>query len=261
MRRLVLQLTEGRVADRHPLNEEASRIERLRRWARFEEAEQRRDHAALEEAHRLYWSGPDGAAWHEAHGYRFHTWFLEQHGPLMDAVEALLRDEPRFDRLVELGTGDARALAHLAARLPALRALIGVDLSQATIEANQARHWNTRLGFVCEDLVEYLEREAAPGTVYLTNGGVFEYVARHRVERLLRAIAARPPAALALVEPLDEDMDPDVDGRSRVIGFEHTFAHPYPALLRRHGFRIVHRRQLRVEPWRVLEAVAVTRRR
>jgi len=254
VRRLVLTFTDHLVLDRHPLDDDLGRVQRLRRWARLGEAAWRGDHDALEAEHHRYWTGAGDEVWHARHEHRLDSWFVQEHGPFVDAIHALLADRPEIVRLVELGTGSGRVLEHLGRLLRDLDMLVGVDVAAGQMERNRARYPSDRLRFVCSDLVEYAESQAAPGTVYFTNGGVLEYVTQDRLHRLLEAVGEQRTSALALIEPIVEGMDGN--RRSRVYGFERSFAHNYPALLEEHGFRIRHQREIEVGEWRFLEVVA-----
>ncbi len=254
VRRAVIALTDGLVSDGHPLDDDLTPPQRLRRWARLEEAERRHDESTLEATHRRFWRGPGGATWHARHQDGFDAGVVRTHASLIASLQELAREGRGLVRLVELGTGRGRALTHLRRLLPGLEEFVGVDLAEATLLENRERL--PGITFVGGDLVEYVETESRPGTIYLTSGGVLEYVSRARVLRLFQAVARRPPTVLALIEPLDREMDPDTVGPSCIFGEERSFSHRYPVLLRRHGFRIVHRRQLTVDRWRFIEIVA-----
>src|SRR5262245_5419158 len=246
----------GRI--RHPLERGSSRLQRLWRWLAWSRAARRGDHRFLHERHARFWSTGDAANWHARTASRFERWFLVEHQEFIEAVVRVVDADPRLVHFYEIGTGNGRVLEYFAGRLPSVREFAGVDLNQAQIDRNRAACSDDRIRFECADAASFVAQLATPGSLFLTNAGVFEYFAPEVLVDLIGQVAARlAPSALAVIEPLAPDMDLETERDSRPFGFERSFSHNYPHLFEAAGFETVHRREKRVGQHRLLEVVAV----
>jgi SAM-dependent methyltransferase len=201
------------------------------------------DRLAIQQVH--FWSRRDlGELFYDRTRARLQRQlFSGRHRPALDAMERELAAGD-FHTLVEIGCGTGDLLAYLETRLHDVRRCIGLDLNGVQIARNRSRFAERpRLEFLAEDVSEWITRNARPGTAYFSYGGVFEYFTQDKFQSLLSAIAARPPAFLALVEPVGMDHDMDADAASRPYGREMSHSHAYPALLEAAGFEIAWRQE------------------
>jgi SAM-dependent methyltransferase len=203
----------------------------------------RRDPQDVARAHRAYWTSEEVVAHHVTLAERFSSAFLGKHFPMVEALETLL-DGGRYHTLCEIGCGSGLVLDYFAKRWPALRALIGLDLSNEQTALNKRSYADARLRFVAADASAWIPEEAEAGTVFVTYDGVLQYFTEAALDSLLRALAGRGPIGFAIIEPIASDYDLDNEERSRLFGGEMSFSHNYPLMFARAGFRTRWRREL-----------------
>lgn len=227
--------------------------------SRLRRAAGRSDAAAMEQALQSYWRSGANESFYTAFVARFDGWFLGPHYPLIDALAEAVAANPNFDRLVEVGCGDGRALAHLAGRLPRLRELVGLDLNWSIIEQNRHVHGDRpRLRFVQADAGQWLADETRDGTILFSYGGVLEYVSQPGVAAIFARLARHRDTAVALVEPVDPRHDLASETASHSHGIERSFSHNYRALLVSAGFSIRVAEELTVDGFRWMMILAVS---
>jgi SAM-dependent methyltransferase len=194
--------------------------------------------AEVQAALAAVWRGPFGNRFHVSNNEARLQLTMEEHGAAIAELRALLSDG-RYGRLVEIGCGDALVLEHVMKTAPEAVRAVGLDLNGVALDRARARLGSgSRADFVQADGAAWLAANAQPGTVLFTNGGVFEYVAPETLAAMLADLAAAPPAAVVMIEPLDPAHDLGTMPASRIFGRENSFSHNYPALLARAGFRI-----------------------
>ncbi len=191
-----------------------------------------------------YWE-KHGTDFHDQWHDRFERLFLAQDSVVIDALEGIIApsdDDHRFQTLYEIGCGGGEVLNHLSDRLPSLRRLVGIDLSQEQIQRNRARfEKKTPLSFHAADAARWIPDHAAPGGVFLTNGGVLEYFLKEEIQGILAHISQHlRPAAVVIIETIGVDHHLDAEVDSYVYGREMAFSHNYPHLMREQGFEIRH---------------------
>lgn len=230
---------------------QALKLKRAIVKTRLRRAERRNDTAAMEQALQSYWRSGANESFYTAFVARFDSWFLGPHYPLVEALAGVVAANPNFDRLVEVGCGDGRALAHLAERLPRLRELVGLDLNARIIEQNVRVHGDRpRLRFVQADARRWLAEETHDGTILFSYGGVLEYVSEPEVAAIFARLGRHRDTAVALVEPLDARHDLTSDTASHNHGIERSFSHNHRALLMSAGFTIRFAEELTVDGFR-----------
>jgi hypothetical protein len=254
--------------DEKPFDPGWSAAGKLIRNAHLADAVQRGDHGKLRRYFTDYWSSATSVEFYEGFAHRFEDLFLRHHALIADRIaEALpaLGDVPV--RLVEVGSGDGRVLEWFAEKLPGLASLHGVDLNDREIRKCRERHRDSpRLSFHTGDLLDWLRAHPAPGTVLVTNGGVFEYLLEEELRGLfteLRALCS--PCLIAVTESVGDDHDFDRETSSIPYGHEFAFSHNYPAILREAGFTLTWQRDRPTRPgeenhpvrWHQLVATAV----
>jgi hypothetical protein len=209
--------------------------------------------------HQGMWRDDSVTAYHAAVEDRFTRWYLPHQAVVVDALMSDLAATPgRFPTLCEIGTGSGVLLDHLVDRLRPLGVtdFIGLDLSPQQVHLNQQRF--PRCRFVAGDATAWIPQHAAPGWIFLCCGGVLEYFPRTTLAALLRhSVQSLAPVRWVVAEPIASDHDQDGDP-SKVFGFESTWSHPYPTVLRQAGLRIIYRQEVHFDSMRWQLAVAGT---
>lgn len=224
----------------------SSRAGRMILRAQARRAARDGDWAVLASRLAAFWRSAEGDRFYDAYAERGAQWFRGAHAPWAEAVCACASRDA-YQHLVEIGCGDGRVLAHFAARLPRMRRLTGLDLNASIIARNRTRFVDDlRLSFESVDAADWLDTRAESGLFVTAYGGVFEYFPPDQLERLFKCVAAQPPSAIALVEPLADDFDP-ANASSRAGGIESSFSHPYRRMLEAAGFTIRFEQEARTE--------------
>lgn len=204
----------------------------------------KRDHAQLRRLLSAYW-GEYASKFHDDWDDRFERIFLGRDLEVLALLDSWIVEKTDagvpVEHLYEIGCGGGRLLAFLADRYPALSSLNGVDLGSSRIEMNRANYPDPRLQFHVADAVKWIPEHAKPGSILLTNGGVFEYFLEEELRHLFRWVALlREPSAILLIETIGTDHDLATERQSLVYGREMAFSHNYPHLLGEAGFTIRH---------------------
>ncbi len=243
-------------ADRH-----SGRFIKLKRWilyARTTRAKARGDASALQKSLFQFWRADTADPYFERYQDRYDKWFLGPHHEIVDQLAKLTRSGA-YNHLVEVGCGSGRVLAHCAEAMPQMSDFIGVDINPVIIAHDRTAFApNPRLQFLAADASVWLQKNARPGTILLTYGGVMEYFSAETLSAMFCGLAQHHPAAVALVEPVDPDHDLANDPASHVFGQENSFSHNHEKLLQNAGYRTLFRKDLRLggASWVMLVATA-----
>ncbi len=210
--------------------------------------------------HAWLWRGPQALSFHAQAQRRYDEWWLQHHSAIVGPLQHLLEgpaDAPGpYVRVCEIGCGSGLILEDLARRLPSVSQFVGLDLSPEQTASNRQRRVDPRITFEAGDAMRWVPAHGAPGTIYLTVAGVFEYFRPADLAALFASMRRQAPAAVALIEPIPADYDPQAEQGSRPYGFENSLAHNYPALLRDAGFTIGFSRQQNINGHHFLLLVA-----
>lgn len=197
------------------------------------------DHARQRDLFSHYWAQEaDDAAqvWQD----RFEQEFLAHNVIIIDALEEVIQGR-EFDRLYEIGCGHGQVLEYLVDRLSSVEAFIGIDISEEQIRKNQVQYAHPKMDFHAADATKWVVEHARPKSIFLTNGGVFEYFLESELESMFKYIAENlKPAVIGVVETLGSDHDLDTEKSTLIYGRELAFSHNYPHLLQEAGFEVVH---------------------
>lgn len=188
--------------------------------------------------HARFWASADAVRFHAATESRFERAFLGAHRDILGMLDAALAPGD-ISTVCEIGCGNGRVLGHLAARLPQVQRLVGLDLCARQSALNAERYDDPRLDFVAADASAWIPAHAQPGWAYFSYGGVLEYFPQAALAALFAGMALRPPACIALVEPLDLEHDLAQSRDSRPYGAELSFSHNYPHLLAQARFGVL----------------------
>lgn len=214
---------------------------KLVRNAHLVRAVKNRDHSTLRRFFTHYWSSSVSKEFFEGYASRFESLFLGHHSGIASRITAELPQSAAGGiRLVEIGSGDGRVLEWLSRELDGVNEFHGVDLNADEIEKCRVRHAGSkRLFFHHNDVLAWMKRHPSPGTILITNGGVFEYLLDEELRELfgeLRRLCS--PCLVAITESVAVDHDFSAETASLPYGHEFAFSHNYPALLRESGFEI-----------------------
>jgi SAM-dependent methyltransferase len=229
---------------RNVFGEGSDRLGSLVRNGLLGQAFLRRDHSRLRRLLSAYW-GEYASKFHDDWDDRFKRIFLGRDLEVLTLLDAWIAEKADVgapvEHLYEIGCGGGRLLAFLAERYPALSELNGVDLGSSRIEMNNTIYADPRLQFHAADAVKWIPEHAKPGSIFLTNGGVFEYFLEEELRHLFRWVASlKEPCAILLIETIGTDHDLATERQSLVYGREMAFSHNYPHLLGEAGFTIRH---------------------
>ena len=230
----------GREIDAGRNNARAARLKRAIVYARMRRAKAKGDTAAVEDVLAAFWKGASGDRFFSRYAEDRFKMFRENHAGIVDTLAAVLQAHGGFSRLVEIGAGEGAVLAYCAERLPGVSQAIGLDINASVVADATSRHPpGGKLTFINTDARTWLAAHPQPGTVLLSNGGVLEYFSEAAFDGLLQALAAAPPAAIALVEPVAPEHDLATQHGSFTFGLENSFSHNHRHRLERAGFEVV----------------------
>ena len=197
------------------------------------------DHAKQRALFAHYWEqeADDGAhIWQD----RFEHEFLGHNVTIIDALEKVIEGKD-FARLYEIGCGHGQVLEYLTGRLKSIGEFIGIDISDEQIRKNRDSFKQPNITFHAADAVKWILDHAKPNSIFLTNGGVFEYFLQSELEVIFKHIKENlMPAVVGVVETLGSDHNLEKELDSLVYGRELAFSPNYPHLLQKAGFQIIH---------------------
>ena len=226
---------------RTPFLKSSTKLDHLFRNGLYAEAFLAKDHRKLRAFLSHYWENEASdftTDWQD----RFDRMFLQHDVAVVDELEKFIADssDPSvFSQLYEIGCGGGQVLRYIADRLECVELFEGIDLGSEQIAENNRNSDNESISYHTADATEWIPANALPQSIFMTNGGVFEYILREELQTLFSHIGERlKPAAIAIVETVAVDHDLDNEPESFVYGRELAFSHNYPALLRDAGFSI-----------------------
>ena len=223
------------------LGEKRGWLDSVLRSGLIEQALNHSEPTDLEKYHYDFWQGERGHEYHSSTQGRFNNIFLNHYAYLVDEIAALINTEPAYTTLCEIGSGSGQLLEHLAANLPQLNRFVGIDLSEETTAANQAKYDNPKMEFVAAGGREWIEQHGQPHWIYITHAGVLEYFSQENLEFLLSHIGETlTPAMFVAIEPVSVDHDLETELDSKPYGREFAFSHNYPHQFKKAGFQLNH---------------------
>ena len=226
-----------------PFRDDLSPLEKLIRNGLYARAFLNRDFATLREYLTHYWTN-EAAEFHNAWQNRFERMFIPHDSIALASLTDFLaaRPELQFSQVVEIGCGGGQLLNHLSERFPKVEKLVGIDLGEEQIEENKKTYaHNQRIQFITANAVEWIPQNTGPNTLFVTNGGVFEYFLKSELMSLFQHISTHcQSSSIMIIETIGSDHDLVNDLQTEVYGRELSFSHNYPNILKDHGFQIIH---------------------
>ncbi len=217
-------------------------------------AQQKGDHSLSSHILQQFWQSEEAARWMQGNS-RYHEMFLPYHSRIVAPLqEAVARND--CEVLFEIGCGRGDVLRHLAAVMPGLQALQGLDLNQTLLDEAALHSEDVRLSFKAGDARELLQQQLPGQAVVLTCGGVYEYWTEQQLLDCFALYATRQRCVVALVEPLGSDHDLMTQPGSQPYGMESSLSHNYRHLLQRTGFRVCFAEELytAAQRWQLIVA-------
>ncbi|MEM9367656.1 MAG: class I SAM-dependent methyltransferase [Planctomycetota bacterium] len=242
-----------------PTNHAARKHERIMMAFLRDQARRNNDARFFETLHQEFWQGEGGAVFSSNCDHRFEDLFLSRQQADFEKLQQVWSDG-HYDRIVEIGCCSGLLLQFLTTQLPGVKSAIGIDLNEEQIRENQNQHgFDARIEFVCGDGFELAQSRGSRGTLYVTNGGVMEYIGRNQLDRMLSKLSHEIGDCLFFaVEPIAPDHDWSLNLDSMPFGEELSFSHNYTDAFDSNGFRVLHQRAFDYEQWRWMATLAVS---
>ena len=186
-----------------------------------------------------YWeqeADEDAHVWQD----RFEKEFLGHNVAIIDAlVKAINLND--YGRLYEIGCGHGQVLQYLVNRLNGIDEFIGIDISEEQIKKNKEDFDHPKVEFHAGDAVAWIINNAQPYSIFLTNGGVFEYFLQKELESIFKYIIDKcSPAVIGIVETIGSDHNLKIEHNSLIYGREMAFSHNYPYLMQKAGLEVIY---------------------
>lgn len=238
---LLVKLFPGRARklEKNTVNQYWGAFDRLLRNGLTAQAFRDGDHARQRSLFAHYWAQEASNVEHVWEA-RFEREFLEHNVVLIDALEGAIKGR-LVERLYEIGCGHGHVLEYLSKRIAGVEEFCGIDISEEQILKNQSNYDNAKLSFKAADAVEWIPRHAKPRSIFLTNGGVFEYFLQEELELIFNHIAQNlAPAIVGVIETIGVDHNLEIEKETLIYGREMAFSHNYPHLLEQAGFEVTH---------------------
>ncbi|MDM9630297.1 class I SAM-dependent methyltransferase [Robiginitalea sp. M39] len=240
------ELAKNRITLVHKNKKHMSIAERLMRAALVRKLEKIDDYNTIAESNRDFWINNATELFEETED-GFETNFLPKSTFIFDLLKNEIADQTEsFDTLVEIGTGNGNTLNYLSSAFPALKRLIGIDLSPDQIEINKRKFkGNNRLEFVAEDAMEWVKEHGHGNTIFFSNESL-EYFLETQLQGFLNEVNQLGKIIFITIEPNGHYHDLSTTPHSQLYGNEPSFSHNYPLLFKNAGFKLWHFSQ---KPW------------
>ncbi len=215
----------------------------------------------FERLHADFWRGEGGEVFSSNCDHRFEDLFLTRQAADLKLLQKYW-SQSRLKHIVEIGCCSGLHLQHLVTKLPRVETAVGIDINPAQIQANiENSKFDPRIKFFAGDGGQWVIDNALPNTLFVTNGGVFEYFSQQRLTEIIRHVSSKlSPAMFFTVEPIAPDYSSAMTIDSIPFGEELSFSHNYVRLYQSNGFTVVHQRPVDFESWRLLTALALTKK-
>lgn len=198
------------------------------------------DLQALRRYHNQFWASSAGDRYHEDNRTVLQNVTLPHFSSLLKYVAELVALNHEIEGVCEVGCGNGEFLQHMAAELPSVKRLVGIDLSPETTAKNNDQNSDPRIEFVAADADDWIREHGQPNWLYVSHRGVLEYFPQPALQSLVGHIAERcTPNLMLVIEPVGIDFDFQTDLESRTYGREFSFSHNYGHILTNAGYRVL----------------------
>ncbi|MFT6127482.1 MAG: hypothetical protein ACJA2M_000463 [Polaribacter sp.] len=226
------------------IGDNLSASERLMRRAILKKIEKTKDYDKLAQLHKTYWvkQGDDFVNNTQNNLENIH---LPAYKTVLDILKNEILCAPiKFEKLIEIGTGNGSVLNFLSSNYLEIDNLIGIDLSEEQTIANKVNYKNNpKLEFIDGDVLDWVENQRQGHMVFLTFRGVLEYFSQQQLICFFEKLNSLGKIIFFAIEPIDSNNDFKTDSNSKVYGFEGAFSHDYKKIFEDAGFKIWHAEQ------------------
>ena len=223
--------------------------ERLMRRSILKKIEKAEDYDKLAQLHKTYWT-KQGDDFVNKTQDKLENTNLPAYKTILDVLtEEVSNESIKFNKLIEIGTGNGSVLNYLSMSCANIERMIGIDLSEAQTKINKANYKNNaRLEFVGGDVLDWIENQEQGNMILLTFRGVLEYFTQNQLVKFFEKLNSLGNIIFFAIEPTDSKYNYEEHSNSRVYGAEGAFSHNYKKLFEDAGFEIWHSEQ-KEESW------------
>ncbi|MFP4846277.1 class I SAM-dependent methyltransferase [Winogradskyella sp. PE311] len=231
------------------LGDNLSLSERLMRRAFLKKVGKAEDYDKLSQLHKTYWTKQGDDFVNHTQNKLANT-NLPAYKSILEVLNKQVTDGSiKFNKLVEIGTGNGSVLNYLSSEFLSIDHFVGIDLSsEQTIINKETYNNNSKLDFVAGDVLEWIEHQEKGDMVFLTFRGVLEYFTQRQLADFFKKLNDLGNIIFFAIEPTDSNHNYEEHPGSKVYGFEASFSHNHKKLFEEAGFNIWHTGQ-KEEPW------------
>ncbi|WP_179335210.1 class I SAM-dependent methyltransferase [Winogradskyella costae] len=213
--------------------------ERLMRRALLKKIEKAQEYDKLAELHKSYWT-KQGDNFVNYTENKLENTNLPAYKTILDVLKNEVSNESiKFNKLIEIGTGNGSVLDYLSSRYSNIDSFIGIDLSEKQTKINQEKYKNNnKLEFVGGDVLDWIENQEQANMVFLTFRGVLEYFTQPQLINFFEKLNTSGNIIFFAIEPTDSAHNFEEHPDSKVYGFEASFSHNHKKLFEDAGFKI-----------------------
>lgn len=216
-----------------------SKLERAALTSIFIEMRDKNQQKELGELHRKIWTSNDNQGYYDFTSDRLQKMFEQLKDSIYTTISRQLK-ENSYHELIELGCGEGIVVNTLSKDFLEINSFLGVDINRAQIEINKATYSsNEKLSFETGDLTKDVDLIKGPNKIYLTFGGVLEYLSEQELLGFLQKLSVLENILIILYEPIEPGFAIYEEQHSILYGSEISFSHPYPYYFSQLGIEIV----------------------
>lgn len=194
----------------------------------------------MSELHKKIWASSQTQGYYDLTSNRLRGMFEAVRSDIEDSISNLVKDS-NYDELIEFGCGEGIVTHELSIKFKEqISQFVGIDINEKQIQINRSTYnINKNIKFDSADLNNSIDPTSGSNKIYLTFGGVFEYLTEVELLSLLKKLAKTTNIAIILYEPIEPGFNITNEKHSIVYGSEYSFSHPYHHYLLENGFKII----------------------
>lgn len=216
-----------------------NKFERAALTSIFIELKDKKHFTELAELHKKIWSSSENQGYYDFTSKRLKGMFEQLKESLFTTISNQINQSP-YEEFIELGCGEGIVINRISESFKQINFFLGVDINKAQIEINKITYSaNKSLRFRSIDLSKDLEHIKGSNKIYLTFGGVLEYLTEKELLFLLKELSSMKNIVFILYEPIKLGFNFKEEKHSILYGTEFSFCHPYHYYLSKIGFNII----------------------